>query len=271
MSAVPVLLGLAEVMPLPPGGPRGVAQNPLDLIPKEVRTTRRAHCPKSFGMTGILGRWAVLVNVPCQQWSCEVCGQRKARYYAGIARAGCELSVERLRLLTISCPRETPAQSWAELSGRWDRLSKSLARRLGTPGKPKRLAYFGTVELQRRGNPHLHLLLRDSGFIPKAVVHQLGYAAGFGFSDIRQIQPGAGVVYVTKYLHKSAGQVLEKGARRIRRSRDWYAAPARPTCSWGPDWRWQSVEGLDFGQVERDLVGKGYEVLSYVQRPGDVD
>jgi hypothetical protein len=187
----------------------------------------------------------------------------------GIARAGCALSVERLRLLTISCPRESPAQSWAELGGRWVRMSKSLSRRLGTPGKPKRLSYFGTVELQKRGNPHLHLLLRDSGFIPKAVVHQLGYAAGFGFSDIRQIQPGAGIVYVTKYLHKSAGQELAKGARRIRRSRDWFVAPERPSCSWGPDWRWQSVEGLDFDQVERELIVAGYEVLSYVQRPDD--
>jgi hypothetical protein len=113
------------------------------------------------------------------------------------------------------------------------------------------------------------LILRDSGFIPKAVVHELGYAAGFGFSDIRQIQPGAGIVYVTKYLHKSAGQELAKGARRIRRSRDWFVAPERPSCSWGPDWRWQSVEGLDFDQVERELIVAGYEVLSYVQRPDD--
>jgi hypothetical protein len=145
-------------------------------------------------------------------------------------------------------------------------MNQALKRRLGG-----RLSYFGTVELQKRGNPHLHLILRDSGFIPKAVVHQLGYAAGFGFSDIRQIQPGSGVVYVTKYLHKSAGQELAKGARRIRRSRDWHQVPARPTCSWGPDWVWQSVEGLDTDFVERDLVGKGYEVLNYVQRPDDGD
>ena len=267
--SVAVSLGLAEVMPLPSAEGFWGGLAPLDLIPKEVRTTVRARCPKTFGMVGILGRWAVLAQIPCQQWSCAVCGQRKANYYAGIARAGCALSVERLRLLTISCPRESPSESWAELGSRWARMSKSLARRLGTPGKPKRLAYFGTVELQKRGNPHLHLLLRDSGFIPKAEVHQLGYAAGFGFSDIRQIQPGAGVVYVTKYLHKSAGQELAKGARRIRRSRDWYIAPPKPSCSWGPEWMWQSVEGFDAEFVERDLVSKGYEVLNYSQRPDD--
>lgn len=266
MSAAPAAIGLASAMAPPAFLASKVGAAPLDLIPKEVRTTLRGHCPKTFGMTGILGRWAVLVNVPCHQWSCPVCGDRKAKYFAGIARAGCALSVERLRLLTISCPKEDPAESWAQLGARWDRLSNRLSRRLG-----RRLTYFGTVELQRRGNPHLHLLLRDSGFIPKAVIHQLGYSVGFGFSDIRQIQPGAGVVYVTKYLHKSAGQHLAKGARRVRRSRDWYTPPPKPTCTWGPGWAWQSVEGLDLADVERELLGKGYEVLSYVQRADDAD
>ncbi len=266
MSALPASLGLGELMPLPPGGGDRLGRNPLDLIPKEVRTTQRAWCPKCFAMAGILGRWAVLVNVPCHRWSCPVCGQRKANYFAGIARAGCALSVERLRLLSLTCPRERPEESWLHVGPRWNRMNQALKRRLGGP-----LSYFGVVELQKRGNPHLHFLLRDSGFIPKAVVHQLGYAAGFGFSDIRQIQPGAGVTYVTKYLHKSAGQVLAKGARRIRRSRDWYAAPARPSCSWGPGWKWQELAGFDLDYLEHDLASKGYEVLNYVQRPDDGD
>ncbi len=40
---------------------------------------------------------------------------------------------------------------------------------------------------------------------------------------------------------------------------------------WGPEWAWQSVEGLALEQVERELVGAGYEVLSYVQRPDDAE
>lgn len=267
MSALPSSAGLAEVMPLPPGGGSHLGRSPLDLIAKQVRTSGRDRCPKSFGMAGILGRWAVLVNVPCQQWACEVCGERKAQYYAGIARAGCALASERVRLLTISAPRESPGESWDLLGDRWAVFRKRLGRRLGVSSFP----YFGTVELQRRGNPHLHVLLRDTGYVPKAVIHALGYGAGFGFSDIRQITPGAGVVYVTKYLHKSAGQHLPKGARRIRRSQGWYVAPPRPTCSWGPEWSWQSVEGLGLDQVERELVSKGYEVLNYVQRPDGDD
>ncbi len=145
---------------------------------------------------------------------------------------------------------------------RWDRLRKRLGRYLGRP-----LTYFGTVELQRRGNPHLHFLLRDSGYIPKAVVHAACSAAGFGFSDIRQIAPGSGVQYVTKYLHKSAGQVMPKGARRIRRSRDWYHEPPAIVCKWGPDWRWESVEHLDEVLVERQLAAAGVlRVFRYEQR-----
>jgi hypothetical protein len=38
---------------------------------------------------------------------------------------------------------------------------------------------------------------------------------------------------------------------------------------WGPEWAWQSVEGLGLDQVERDLTRAGYAVLSYVQRRDD--
>jgi hypothetical protein len=140
-------------------------------------------------------------------------------------------------------------------------MSDRLAYYLG-----RRLSYFGTVELQKRGNPHLHLLLRDSGYIPKAVIHAAGFGSGFGFSDIRQIAPGSGVQYVTKYLHKSAGQEMPKGVRRIRRSRDWHQETAAITCKWGPDWSWQSVEHLDESLVVRQLVRAGYTVLHYEQR-----
>ncbi len=102
------------------------------------------------------------------------------------------MSTERIRLLSITCPRESSAVSWAALGPRWANLSKRLARQLG-----RRLTYFGTVELQRRGNPHLHLLLRDSGYLPKGELLASCHAVGFGFSDIRPIAPGAGVQYVT--------------------------------------------------------------------------
>lgn len=92
-------------------------------------------------------------------------------------------------------------------------------------------------------------------------------AVGFGFSDIRQIATTSGVQYVTKYLHKSAGQQMPKGARRIRRSRDWLREPPGIVSSWGPDWSWQSVEGLEVEYVRRQLAAAGVlEVFDFVQR-----
>jgi hypothetical protein len=160
--------------------------------------------------------------------------------------------------------RETPADSWAALPTRWGRFVERLTYRLG-----KRATYFGTVELQKRGNPHLHLLLRDTGFIPKAMLAQACTAVGFGFADIRQIAPGAGVQYVTKYLHKSAGQTMPKGARRIRRSRDWYQEIPPIVSRWGDDWSWQSVEGLEPAYVDRQLAAAG--VLQVFRYEGRVE
>lgn len=251
---------LAEVMAPPPAGIIQLGAAPLDLI--TIRTSPRERCPNSFAMAGILGVWAVLVNAPCGQWSCSVCGKRKAQRYAGIARGGCELATERLRLLTITMRREAPEESWRQLGLRFGRFSERMARRLG-----QRLTYFGTVEIQRRGNPHLHLLTRDSGYVAKGVLAEACIGSGFGFADIRQIAPGAGVQYVTKYLHKSAGQVMPKGVRRIRRSRSWFTESPTIKGSWGPDWSWQSVEGLDLDRVEAELRSQGVlQVFRYDQR-----
>jgi hypothetical protein len=264
MSAVPLASEppLAVVMAAPPWPARVVGSAPLDLITD--RTSPEKRCQNSFALCGLNGTWAVLVNAPCGRWSCEACGERKARRYAGIARAGCDMAGERLRLLTITMKRETPADSWSALPGRWgkfyDRLTYQLRRRP---------TYFGTVELQKRGNPHLHLLMRDTGFIPKAMLAQACTAVGFGFADIRQIAPGAGVQYVTKYLHKSAGQVMPKGARRIRRSRDWYKEPPEIVSRWGDEWQWQSVEGLDPEYVDRQLAAAG--VLQVFRYEGRVE
>ncbi len=249
-------------MASPAALPRSAGRGPLDLITD--RTSPEKRCANSFALCGLNGTWAVLVNAPCGRWSCEACGERKARRYAGIARGGCDLAGERLRLLTITMKRETPADSWAALPGRWGKFYDRLTYQLG-----RRAIYFGTVELQKRGNPHLHLLLRDSGFIPKAMLAQACTAVGFGFADIRQIAPGSGVQYVTKYLHKSAGQVMPKGARRIRRSRNWYQEPPAIAARWGQDWSWQSVDGLEPEYLDRQLAAAG--VLQVFRYDGRVE
>jgi len=165
-------------------------------------------------------------------------------------------------LLTITMRREDPAESWQLLPVRFGRLMDRVAYRLGA-----RPVYFGTVELQKRGNPHLHLLLRDTGYVPKAMLAEACTAVGFGFADIRQITPGSGVQYVTKYLHKSAGQEMPKGARRIRRSRSWHTEPPPIVSRWGEGWKWQSVEGWDDAYIDRQLAAAGIlQVFRFEQR-----
>lgn len=261
MSAALAAAGLDDAMAMPVVAGFPLPRSPLDSI--AIRTSPEKWCPKSFVLCGLNGPWAVLVNGSCQLWSCPVCGERKARRYSGIARRGCELSTERIRLVTITAPgREAPAESWARMGERWGKLSDRLRYELG-----RKLTYFGTVELQKRGNPHLHLLTRDSGYLDKRVLANHCMAVGFGFSDIRQIATNSGVQYVTKYLHKSAGQQMPRGARRIRRSRDWLQEPPAIVSSWGPDWVWSSVEGQDPEFVRRKLLAGGVvQVFDFTQR-----
>ena len=255
-------VGLAAVMAPPPLAIAGAAPAPLDSILE--RTTQREHCADGRIVVGISGAWAVVIRVPCGSWSCAVCGPSKVNHFTRIAREGCELSAERVRLLTITCPAESPAISWAELGARWNRMNQALKRQLG-----RRLSYFGTVEVQRRGNPHLHLLLRDSGYIPKADVHAAGFRAGFGFSDIRQIRPGPAVGYITKYITKASAQRFPKGVRRVRRSRDW--APRPVAGKWGEGWKWRLCERTNAARVAGELVGAGYLLAEYEQRPAADD
>ncbi len=226
------------------------ARSALDLI--SYRTTLREQCPNSFVISGILGVSAVIFLGSCGQWKCKVCGRRKAWRFVGIARAGCDLATERIRVLTLTAPREDPAVSWAQLGPRWHKLCERLARRLG-----RRISYFAAVELQQRGNVHMHVLMRDTGYIPKPMVHALGYESGFGFSDIRQVNSASGVKYVTKYLTKSAGQLMPKGVRRVRMSQDWYERPKQPSCVWGEGWKWEIWDAVDPDFVERRLRGDG--------------
>ncbi len=241
---------------LPQVTPLQMPRSGLDSI--SYRTTPRDKCLNSFVIAGISGLSAVLFLACCGQWSCPSCGRRKAWRFVGIARAGCDQATERLRILTLTAPREAVDVSWAQLGPRWGRLSERLARRGG-----RRVSYFATVELQKRGNPHLHVLMRDTGYLHKPIVHALARECGWGFSDIRQVNPGSGVKYVTKYLTKSAGQHMPKQVRRVRMSQDWYEKPKQPKCVWGDGWQWEVWDDVDPDWVERKLRYDG--VLNVVR------
>ncbi len=228
------------------------ANDALDWILS--RESGRAACPRGFPVSGRNGPLAVVLFVGCKQWHCPVCGRHLARRYAAIAQAGCALANERVRLLTLTCGREPVERAWGELQARWRKLHKRLARRAGG-----RLAYFLVVERQRRGHPHLHVLLRDSGYLPRPILRKAARECGFGYCDVRLVEPGEVVGRVATYMLKGVGQRLPNGTHRVRASRDW--ASARPKGIWGPDWRWEPWQGCDPEWVRQRLEREGLRVL----------
>ncbi len=242
---------MASVAGLPGGN------HPLILMRNNGKDAR-GRCPKARVVSGRRGQLAVVVAVGCRQWSCTVCGERLARHYAVMAHAGCALVTERLRLLTVTCPRESPEVSWGALSDRWRRLNKRLARHIG-----RGLTYFLVVERQRRGSPHVHVLTRDTGYLHRPIVQGMAHAVGFGYCDIRQVATGDGARRVSRYLVKGSGVAFPRHVHRVSRSRNWCQTPPkwRFADRWGEGWTWETWDGCDTEWVEERLRREGLRML----------
>jgi len=172
--------------------------------------------------------------LPCRMWSCEYCQPK--RKLELIARC---ISGDPNKILTLtvspdveSSPlarRKLLAKAWANLCKRIHRQFQlpaprrwQLKARLRSPSSHARLraitaetpaqtvtrvAFFAFVERTKRGEPHLHILLRMP-YIPQDwIAEQMGELAGSPICWIEQIrQTRQAVNYVTKYVAKEPAQ-----------------------------------------------------------------
>jgi hypothetical protein len=128
----------------------------------------------------------------------------------------------------------------ADAAACWNRLRLSLSRLTGGS-----LTYIGSVEVQKRGALHRHLVINVDRVLLPDEVQVLALDAGFGcVFDLQVLTSGAKVAYyVSKYVTKSSGDreqvpwvsdVVNKETGEIRRMktratyRTWSAAH-----SWG--------------------------------------
>jgi hypothetical protein len=169
-----------------------------------------------YSIVGVDGPDAVVYPLRCGRWCCAGCGSRLVRRTRDRVRAG--LTQGPIRFLTLTSPGiETPEQSLAEFTERWKRLSLRIRRRFGG------FEYAAVVELQERGNPHLHVILRGQ-YIPRRWLAKTAREVGFGPRvDIRQPKTD-----LSRYLTKSlgpgtSGDLLPSHFRRVRYSRGWSA------------------------------------------------
>jgi hypothetical protein len=150
-------------------------------------------------------------------WSCPECGPKRKARLEIVARRGRPDA-----LMTLTCRPEigqTPAQRRKIMGHAFPLLIRRMQRYTG-----KRIPYFVKCEATKRGEPHLHVLLR-SDFIPQSVISDWWKElTGWWIVDIRRVDDGKKAArYLSKYLTKD--MVKFGNCKRYWLSRDWVLPP----------------------------------------------
>lgn len=185
--------------------------------------------------------------LPCRTWACHYCGPRRRRELMAEAAAG-----EPNKLLTLTVNANVGTSSGERrdlLHDAWKKLVKRINRQFALPpnkrwtlkrktrtipqqqkveaitnktaaAEVRAVPYFAFLERTKRGEPHLHILLRVP-FIPQDWLSEaMDDLAGSPVVWIEEIKGAKhAVAYVTKYVTKEPAQWGNK--KRYWRSRNW--------------------------------------------------
>jgi hypothetical protein len=210
-------------------------------------------------LVGIDGSSAGVYPLRCRRWRCPSCGSRKVDQTRKRIRAG--LGLGGTWFLTLTSPGdESPADSFERLSRRWKAFHLRLTRLVGD------VEYAAVVELQRRGNPHLHVLIRGP-LVSRSWVGGAALAVGFGEqSDATSMPPGiAG--YLTKAIGPGTdGDALPTHFRRVRFSLGW-SLPVRRRAR--RLWQAWHIAFADTRRTAISAVQRGYRLIELVHGPPD--
>ncbi len=159
---------------------------------------------KSFDGTG-----TQYVRVDCKCWNCAHCAPIRARLYRrGIREAATEHNLARFLTLTLD-PSKIQGDPIPYLRETFNKFRVYLHRKFGNAPK-----YIAVVELQKNGNPHLHILI--DRYIEQAWIKSAWEAIGGGFKvDIRYVDIHRVSRYVSKYLTDDLLFSAPAGTRRI--------------------------------------------------------
>lgn len=134
----------------------------------------------------------------CRSWGCEYCAPMRKRRLMAQAASGVPT---RFLTLTINpTVGANPDERLQLLSHAWRTCVKRLRRQYGE----RNIEYLAIVEATKRGEPHLHILLR-APYIPQSLISSImGELIDSPIVDIRRIKGSRQIIqYVAKYVTKS--------------------------------------------------------------------
>lgn len=150
----------------------------------------------------------------CRSWGCEYCQPKRREQLMATAASGLP---NRFLTLTVNPDvGESPEERLHLLAHAWRVTVQRLRRRYGND----QINYFAVVEETKRGEPHLHILLR-SPYIPHQFISDcMAELIQAPIIDIRKIKTiRDAVTYVAKYIAKAPAQF--GAAKRYWSSRNW--------------------------------------------------
>lgn len=160
------------------------------------------------------GQQITAVPLYCNRWSCEICQPRRQAQLKFLARAG---KPNTFMTLTVNPKwRDNPTERAQALRDAFQKLVKRIKRKYGY----KRLPYLAVFERTKRGEPHLHILLRCKWIDQRWLSRQMAEMINAPIVDIRRVwNTQHAATYISKYIGKDP--VAFTGCKRYWKSRDY--------------------------------------------------
>lgn len=208
----------------------------------------------------ICRQWSLVKHLPdfklikplkCRAWSCDFCAPDRKAQLMALAASG---QPQRFITLTIN-PRhgESPEDRLRALSRAW----RLVVKRLRRAHEGIEVEYLAIVEETKKGEPHLHILLRSPYIRQQFLSSAMKELIDSPIVDIRSVRNQGEIIrYVAKYITKAPKQFGH--AKRYWCSRGYELdPPAKPTAD--------DLANAWFEVVERpvDLVLWDYACRGY--------
>lgn len=193
------------------------------------------------------------ITMRCKSWRCDICRPENAKIVKRRARRG--LPTTMLTLTSNPAVAGCADERARLLVTGFRELRRLMLRHHGL----KRVPFFAVFERTKKGEPHLHILLRMGYVDQKWISEQMARLTGAPIVDIRQVRgTKKAAAYVAKYIGKSLDQF--EGCKRYWSTSNWLD-PWR--AEWGEapklpgDW---VVHQMHLYVVHEALITEGWQV-----------
>lgn len=194
-----------------------------------------------------------ILPLTCNCWHCDYCGPRRRRKLMALAASG---KPNKMLTLTVNpSVGISAADRYRLLHEAWKKLVKRILRHY----RWKKLHYMAFVEKTKRGEPHLHVLLRCEFLPQKWLSAQMRDLVGAPFVWISKVRDQLGAVtYVSKYVTKEPGRF--GNSRRYWASRQWSLDPVEPDSLPVFDRLTMRLERASYRNTMQQRIGQGWTV-----------